>query len=76
VVAAAHNEVLSELYADLGDLLSREMADNVGGDLSPENHLDHACLVEAIRTGDGDAAAAEAARYPFICLRGSRRADA
>lgn len=26
-------------------------------------------MVDAIRTGDGDAAAAEGARHPFMCLR-------
>ncbi|WP_433570971.1 FadR/GntR family transcriptional regulator [Streptomyces sp. CA-251247] len=75
VVAASHNDVLSELYADLGDLLRDWLRDDVGGELRPENHMDHARLVEAIRAGDGDAAAAEAARYPFLCLRGRPAAD-
>jgi DNA-binding FadR family transcriptional regulator len=74
VVAAAHNEVLSELYADLGDLLRSGLTDDVGGELRPEHHLDHARLVAAVRAGDGETAAAEAARYPFICLRGPRPA--
>ncbi|MGW4033554.1 FadR/GntR family transcriptional regulator [Streptomyces sp. NPDC004838] len=65
VVSAAHNEVLRELYADLGDLLRHEMIDG----LRPAQHLDHARLVEAIRAGDGDTAASEAAGYAFICLR-------
>ncbi|MFF7201226.1 MULTISPECIES: FadR/GntR family transcriptional regulator [unclassified Streptomyces] len=70
VVAASHNDVLSELYADLGDLLRDWLRDDVGAELRPENHMDHARLVEAIRAGDGDTAAAEAAGYPFLCLRG------
>lgn len=69
VVAASHNDVLTELYADLGHLLRDWLRDDVGQDLRPEYHMDHARLVEAIRTGDGDAAASEAAGYPFMCQR-------
>ena len=29
--------------------------------------MDHARLVEAIRAGDAETAAAEAAGYPFLC---------
>ncbi|MGW6455805.1 FadR/GntR family transcriptional regulator, partial [Streptomyces sp. NPDC055078] len=69
VVAASHNDVLSELYADLGDVLREWLRDDVGVELRPEHHMDHARLVEAIRAGDGDAAAREAASYPYICPR-------
>lgn len=69
VVAASHNEVLTELYADLADLLRDWLRDDVGGELRPSHHMDHARLVEAIRAGDGETAAAEAASYPFMCLR-------
>ncbi|MEU0661758.1 FadR/GntR family transcriptional regulator [Streptomyces lavendulocolor] len=72
VVAASHNEVMSELYADLGHLLRDWLRDDVGQELRPENHMDHARLVEAIRAGDGDVAASEAAGYPFVCLSGDR----
>ncbi|MFE0426263.1 FadR/GntR family transcriptional regulator [Streptomyces sp. NPDC058953] len=75
VVAAAHNDVLGELYADLGDVVRDRLADNVGPELRPEHHMDHAALVAAIRAGDGDKAAAEAASYPFICPSGPRTAD-
>ncbi|MDH2390409.1 MULTISPECIES: FadR/GntR family transcriptional regulator [Streptomyces] len=75
VVAASHNEVLTGLYADLGDLLRDWLRGDVGGELRPENHMDHARLVEAVRSGDGEAAAAEAASYPFMCLRDSPSAD-
>ncbi|MET9800089.1 FadR/GntR family transcriptional regulator [Streptomyces sp. NPDC006368] len=71
VVAASHNDVLTELYADLGHLVRDWLREDVGGDLRPENHMDHARLVEAIRAGDADAAASEAAGYPFVCLRQS-----
>ncbi|ANW20851.1 FadR/GntR family transcriptional regulator [Streptomyces clavuligerus] len=70
VVAASHNEVLIELYADLGDLLREWLRGDVGGELRPEHHMDHARLVAAIRAGDGDTAATEAAGYPFACPRG------
>ncbi|HEY9375336.1 FadR/GntR family transcriptional regulator [Streptomyces sp.] len=69
VVAASHNDVLTGLYADLGDLLRDWLRDDVGRELRPENHMDHGRLVDAIRAGDGDVAAAEAASYPFMCLR-------
>ncbi|WP_432074323.1 FadR/GntR family transcriptional regulator [Streptomyces wuyuanensis] len=70
VVAASHNDVLTALYADLGDLLRDWLRDDVGGELRPENHMDHGRLLEAIRAHDGATAAAEAASYPFLCLRG------
>jgi DNA-binding FadR family transcriptional regulator len=69
VVAASHNEVLTELYADLGDLLRDWLREDIGQELRPEHHMDHARMVDAIRAGDGDAAASEAAGYPFMCLR-------
>jgi DNA-binding FadR family transcriptional regulator len=68
-VAASHNEVMTELYADLADLLRDWLRDDVGGELREENYMDHARMVEAIRAGDGEAAATEAAGYPFMCLR-------
>ncbi|MEE1754780.1 FadR/GntR family transcriptional regulator [Streptomyces sp. SP18CS02] len=71
VVAASHNDVMSELYADLGHLLRDWLRDDVGRELRPENHMDHARLVAAIRAGDTEAAASEAAGYPFVCLRSS-----
>ncbi len=58
VVAASHNDVLTELYADLGDLLRDYLRGDVGPELRPENHMDHARLVEAIRAGDAETAAA------------------
>ncbi|MFI1099569.1 FadR/GntR family transcriptional regulator [Streptomyces melanogenes] len=68
IVAASHNDVLTELYADLGDLLRDWLRDDVGRELRPENHMDHARLVEAIRAGDAESAAAEAAGHAFFCL--------
>jgi DNA-binding FadR family transcriptional regulator len=65
IVAAARNDVLTELYADLGALLRDWISDDVGGDLTPAEPMDHTRLVEAIRAGDAERAAAEAASYPF-----------
>ncbi|MFV2118560.1 FadR/GntR family transcriptional regulator, partial [Streptomyces sp. Act-28] len=69
VVAASHNDVLTELYADLGHLMRAWLRDDVGRELRPEHHMDHRRLVEAIRAGDAGTAESEAAGYPFTCLR-------
>ncbi|CAM5645449.1 GntR family transcriptional regulator [Streptomyces spiroverticillatus] len=73
VVAASHNDVLIGLYADLGDLLRDWLRLDIGHELRPEDHMDHARLIEAIRAGDAEVAAAEAAGYSLKCLaeRGS-----
>jgi DNA-binding FadR family transcriptional regulator len=63
VVTAAHNQVLAELYHDFREALRESLAGRVGEDLSPERHVDHARLVEAVRAGDPDRAAAEAGSY-------------
>ncbi|MFJ2745628.1 FadR/GntR family transcriptional regulator [Streptomyces sp. NPDC087440] len=68
VVAASHNDVLIGLYADLGDLLRDWLRLDVGHELRPEDHMDHARLIEAIRVGDAESAAAEAAGYSLKCL--------
>ncbi|MFE5011585.1 FadR/GntR family transcriptional regulator [Streptomyces sp. NPDC056696] len=68
VVAASHNDVMTAMYADLGEVLRDVLRVDVGEELTPENHMDHRGLLEAIRVGDAAAAAAEAARYPFLCL--------
>ncbi|MFD9822101.1 FadR/GntR family transcriptional regulator [Streptomyces violascens] len=68
VVAASHNDVLTELYADLGHLLRDWLRDDVALEMTPENHMDHGRMVDAIRAGDAERAAAEAAAHAFICL--------
>ena len=68
VVSASHNDVLTELYADLGDVLMDGLRDDVGGELRPEGYIDHARLVAAIRAGDVATAGAEAASHAFSCL--------
>ncbi|TJZ51208.1 FadR family transcriptional regulator [Streptomyces piniterrae] len=67
IVSASHNEVLAEIYADLGGVLRDFLRADVGEVLRPEAHMDHARLVEAIRAGDGELAAAEASAHPFGC---------
>ncbi|KJK45330.1 FadR/GntR family transcriptional regulator [Streptomyces sp. NPDC056254] len=68
VVAASHNDVLVALYADLGDLVADWVRAELGNGPHPAVYLDHARLIDAIRRGDGNAAAVEAAGYSFACL--------
>jgi DNA-binding FadR family transcriptional regulator len=63
VVAASHNEVLAAVYADLNEVMRAHLRYDVGEELRPEDHMDHTRLVEAIRSGDPEAAASEAASY-------------
>lgn len=67
VVAASHNDVLTALYADLGQVLRDFLRADVGTELRPEDHLDHARLVAAIRSGDSEAASAEARTHAYHC---------
>jgi DNA-binding FadR family transcriptional regulator len=67
VVAAAHNEVLMELYADLVQVIRDSLRGQFDPDLSVKEHMDHARLVEAIRSGLPDVAAAEAASHTSGC---------
>ncbi|MFE6779413.1 FadR/GntR family transcriptional regulator [Streptomyces sp. NPDC057702] len=67
VVAASHNDVLAELYADLGMVLREFLRANVGERLRPEAYVDHARLVAAIRDRDEARAASEASAHPFGC---------
>ncbi|MEV5751586.1 FadR/GntR family transcriptional regulator [Actinoallomurus sp. NPDC052308] len=63
VVAASHNEVLAELYADLGQVIRESLREHFGAELSPEGYMDHSRLLAAIRAGDAATAAAEAASH-------------
>ena len=67
VVATSHNDVLTALYADLGQVLRDFLHAEVGSELRPADHVDHARLVTAIRAGDPDRAAAEAREHAFRC---------
>jgi DNA-binding FadR family transcriptional regulator len=70
VVAASHNDVLTALYADLGEVLREWLRGDVGVVLDPATYMDHAPLVEAVRRGDAETAAREAASYPLSCRPG------
>ncbi|WP_333741362.1 FadR/GntR family transcriptional regulator [Streptomyces sp. IBSBF 2806] len=70
VVAASHNDVLTAMYADLGEVLRDWLREDVGEVLTPETHMDHSRLVDAIRAGAAETAAVEAATYPLLCRPG------
>jgi DNA-binding FadR family transcriptional regulator len=72
IVAASHNEVLAELYADLGEVIRDSLRDHFGAELSPGEYMDHARLLEAVRAGAADTAAAEAASHTSGCRFGHR----
>ncbi|OEU96841.1 FadR/GntR family transcriptional regulator [Streptomyces oceani] len=63
VVAASHNDVLTAVYADLGDVLRAYLRIDVGERLRPEDHMDHSGMVHAIHSGDAEAAAREAGSH-------------
>jgi DNA-binding FadR family transcriptional regulator len=65
VVAAAHNDVLTAVYADLRDVVRGAIAAGMGTGPEPREHVDHARLVAAIRAGDAERAATEAGAHPF-----------
>lgn len=67
IVAAAHNDVLTGIYADLGDVLRDYLRGDVGPELRPEDLMDHGRLVEAIREGDARRAAEEAGSHTLHC---------
>ncbi|MFI5494407.1 FadR/GntR family transcriptional regulator [Actinoplanes sp. NPDC051859] len=67
VVAASHNEVLIELYADLGQVIRESLRGHFGPELTPEGYLEHHTLLAAIRAGDSVTATAEASSYTSTC---------
>lgn len=67
VVQASHNEVLTALHADLGDVLRDFLRSDVGEELREERYIDHSPMVEAIRDQDADRAAREAGAYASGC---------
>ncbi|KUF13734.1 MULTISPECIES: FadR/GntR family transcriptional regulator [Streptomyces] len=76
VVAASHNDVMTAMYADLGEVLRDWLREDIGRELTPAAYMDHSRLVEAIRAQDAEAAAAEAASYPYLCRPERLAADA
>lgn len=69
VVAASHNDVMTAMYADLGEVLRDWLREDVGGKLTPETYMDHARLVDAIRAQDAEAAGAEAGAIRSSAVR-------
>lgn len=67
VVSASRNEVLVELYADLGQVIRQSLHDHFGAGLRPDEYMDHARLLDAIRASAADTAAAEAASHLSGC---------
>ncbi len=67
VVAASHNDVMTAMYADLGEVVRDWLREDVGEELTPETYIDHTRLLDAIRAGDAQTAFTEAASYPFLC---------
>jgi DNA-binding FadR family transcriptional regulator len=63
VVAASRNEVLAELYADLGTVIRDSLRGHFSAELPPGEYMDHTLLLDAIRAGAADTAAAEAASH-------------
>ncbi|WP_042376152.1 FCD domain-containing protein, partial [Streptacidiphilus melanogenes] len=61
VMAASHNRVLADLYADLGEVLREELRETVGPVLEEHRYVSHDGILDAIRAGDAEHAAAEAA---------------
>ncbi|MDH6578505.1 FadR/GntR family transcriptional regulator [Kitasatospora sp. MAP5-34] len=67
VVAAAHNDVISAVYADLGEVLRANLRHDVGPELIAEKYLGHDGILDAIRAGDAPRASFEAARSIGAC---------
>lgn len=75
VVQASHNEVLTALHADLGDVLRDFLRSDVGEELREERYIDHSPMVEAIRDRDAERAAREAGAYASGCRRLGQESD-
>lgn len=67
VMGAAHNDAMTQMYADLGEVLRDFLRADLGDALSPGNRVDHARLIGAIRDQDGERAAREAAEHALAC---------
>lgn len=69
IVAASHNTVITEVYADLSEVLRDWLREDVG-EMDPAGNPDHRGLARAIADGDGEAAANEAGGIPYMCRPG------
>lgn len=66
IVAASHNPVLTDLYADLVEVVRDFLRTDIGPELNAEAYVDHARLVDAITRGNADLAASEAGGHAFV----------
>ncbi|MEU6441219.1 FadR/GntR family transcriptional regulator [Streptomyces sp. NPDC047046] len=66
VVAASHNSVITEVYADLGEVLRDWLREDIG-EMTAAHDLDHHALFQAIADQDGEKAATEAGGIPYMC---------
>ncbi len=73
VVAASHNPVLLDLYADLIEVVRDFLRSDVGPELNEHAYVDHDRLVEAIRARSAQEAAAEAGTHAFVWEHSWRR---
>ena len=67
VVAAAHNDVIAAVYADLGEVLRAHLRHDVGPELVADRYVPHDGILDAIRGGDAQRASAEAGRAIGVC---------
>ncbi|QMU78507.1 FadR family transcriptional regulator [Streptacidiphilus sp. PB12-B1b] len=67
VIAAAHNDVLSALYADLGEVMRSELRQTVGPVLAEHRYVAHDGILAGIREGDGEKASQQAVAVLTTC---------
>ncbi|MFD9130465.1 FadR/GntR family transcriptional regulator [Kitasatospora sp. NPDC059571] len=67
VVAAAHNDVIAAVYADLGEVMRAHLRHDVGPELVAERYVGHDGILDAIRAGDAQRASVEAGRAIGAC---------
>ncbi|RJL34490.1 FadR/GntR family transcriptional regulator [Bailinhaonella thermotolerans] len=70
IVRAAHNRLLADLYADLGDAIRTTLRRSVGEGLCEDKYVDHSRLIAAIRARDAQGAVREASEYLSDMLDG------
>ncbi|GAA1135064.1 DNA-binding FadR family transcriptional regulator [Kitasatospora gansuensis] len=67
VVAAAHNDVIAAVYADLGEVLRAHLRHDVGPELIADRYVGHGGILDAVRDRDAARASVEAGRAIGVC---------